>query len=148
MTREPETFTVRDGQEFETEAEALAWESVLAAKDEHDGASEVWLRKLAAMVRTADGSLFKRNRREFYYVHGPDRRMPYLETLHSTLPQLEIDDGEVFVYWRGSQEHRRHRISELYQDKKAAQRAVLAATDEYLGWCKKDRDKLAAEVAE
>lgn len=147
MTKHPEKFTARDGQGFETESEALAWESVLDAKDEYDRAGAVWLSKLAATVKTADGSLFKRDRWEFYNVSHPHRQMPYLETILSTLPRLEIDDGEVYVYWRG-RDDRRFRISELYQDKKAAARAVLVATDEYLGWCKADRDKLAAEIGE
>lgn len=136
----------RDGRRFINEAYPDEWESVLEAKGDYDRASAVWLSKLAATVRTADGELFKRGCWEFYSVHFPHRQMPHLETLHSALPQLEIEDGEVCVRWRGNDQERRFKISELYQDKKAAQRAVLADIDEYLGWCKADRDKLAAEV--
>lgn len=148
MTTKPEKFIARDGREFSGEAEAKEWESVLEAKSEYDRASAVWLSKLAATVKTADGEAFKRDRWEFYYASYPHRQMPTVETLHSTLPQFEIEDGEVCIYWRGYRGERRFQTRELYQDKKAAQRAVLAEIDEYLGWCKEDRNKLAAEVGE
>lgn len=146
MTRKPERFTTGDGSEFTDEAEAKEWEGVLEAKKECDRAGGAWLRKLAATTKTADGSLFDPDKWRFYRVETCDLGMPRMIEASERL-QYYIDGGEVCVEWRG-QDSSRYPIRELYQKKKAAQRAVLAAIDEYLGWCQEDRATLVKEIGE
>lgn len=146
-------FTSTDGKEFETEEAALRHDKLITAKNAYEQAQIEFGLALAESCRTADGALFKMNiYRHYWSIWAPIYQPPRLHEIpyvghgwrwkeYGETIAIAFDYRDPFRTSEPSREIT-FNISEIYQDKRNAEIALVAALKKY----REDVDEYIAEA--
>ncbi len=145
MTIKP-IFKAIDDSEHTTAAAAKLHNGVVEAIRSFKKAAELVQRRIKERAMTADGVPFTEAGTEFWWLCGWGGGLPrlillYIWPYHSEIEERE--NGDLMVsYWDGERkDHQRHRIRDLYSDRKKAREAHVDA-------CEKRLAELAGEFNE
>lgn len=134
----PSKFRTQDGQEFDTAALAQRHQRLLDAREAFDAARQALGFALLEDQRTADGQPFALTiMRTYYYVAPGWGGMPRLLEVSFCGFNFDFEERTDGVVIRqrtdpNSEREYEYRIGDLYYRRPAAERALLAATEEWL----------------
>lgn len=131
------TFEASDGKEFPDEISAKKHENIIRLKQEYKQARLRYIRELARAEKTIDGVYFAGKYHTYWYIQG-FMGMPYLvDFSFNNDREFDIDDrtDELIILQHrtdGSRGYTQSSISDLYYDRKAAEKALVLAQVEFL----------------
>lgn len=153
ISESPVTYQTSDGKSFTDKQDAERHEKLVVATREWEQARTRFGTALAQTQRTADGRLFDWTRWTYYYVAPPHSGWgggPYLREVSFYVwnCSFDLDKEEMEILYSKDCEKRpvAYRISELYANKDAAERALLTERETWLAEQAEDLAKMRARL--
>lgn len=142
------TFRTTDGKEFFDEISAAKHEELITLKNAYKKARLRYISRLACAEKTIDGVSFAGKYHTYCYIQE-FMGMPHLvDFSFSNDREFDIDDqtDELVILqpWTdGTRGYTQSKISDLYYDREAAEKALVLAQVEFL---KRQADKLGLSI--